>query len=161
MVQSPPANAGDAGLNPGSGRSPWRRKWQPTPVFLPGKAHGQKSLVGYSPWRVAKSVRHYLATKQQQQYLTHAPSSPACFFLVSRWQAENKLVLDFAEALTGADILKLIPVVMSKEPQHLGHRTLPYLGGFLVPSFPLSPLHFWLELVNAESVNFSNESLQV
>ena len=29
---------------------PWRKKWQPTPVFLPGKSHGQRSLVGYSPW---------------------------------------------------------------------------------------------------------------
>ena len=29
---------------------PWRRKWQPTPVFLPGKLHGQGSLVGYGPW---------------------------------------------------------------------------------------------------------------
>ena len=29
---------------------PWRRKWQPTPVFLPRKSHGQRSLVGYSPW---------------------------------------------------------------------------------------------------------------
>ena len=29
---------------------PWRRKWQPTVVFLPGKSHGQRSLVGYSPW---------------------------------------------------------------------------------------------------------------
>ena len=29
---------------------PWRRKWQPTPVFLPGKFHGWRSLVGYSPW---------------------------------------------------------------------------------------------------------------
>ena len=28
---------------------PWRRKWQPTPVFLPGKSHGQRSLMGYSP----------------------------------------------------------------------------------------------------------------
>ena len=28
----------------------WRRKWQPTPVVLPGKSHGQRSLVGYSPW---------------------------------------------------------------------------------------------------------------
>ena len=28
----------------------WRRKWQPTPVFLPGKFHGQRSLAGYSPW---------------------------------------------------------------------------------------------------------------
>ena len=28
----------------------WRRKWQPTPVFLSGESHGQRSLVGYSPW---------------------------------------------------------------------------------------------------------------
>ena len=28
----------------------WRRKWQPTPVFLPVKSHGQRSLAGYSPW---------------------------------------------------------------------------------------------------------------
>ena len=28
---------------------PWRRKWQPTPVFFPGKSHGQRSLAGYSP----------------------------------------------------------------------------------------------------------------
>ena len=43
-------NAGDPGSIPGSGRSPWRRKWQSTPVLLPGKSHGQSSLVGYSPW---------------------------------------------------------------------------------------------------------------
>ena len=35
-------------FNPWVGKIPWRRKWQPTPVFLPGKSHGQKSLVGYS-----------------------------------------------------------------------------------------------------------------
>ena len=29
---------------------PWRSKWQPTPVFLPGEFHGQKSMAGYSPW---------------------------------------------------------------------------------------------------------------
>ena len=32
------------------GKIPWRRAWQPTPVFLPGKSHGQRSLAGYSPW---------------------------------------------------------------------------------------------------------------
>ena len=32
------------------GNSPWRRKWQPTPVFLPGKSRGQRSPEGYSPW---------------------------------------------------------------------------------------------------------------
>ena len=37
-------------FNPWFGNIPWRRKWQPTPVFLLGKSHGQRSLVGYSPW---------------------------------------------------------------------------------------------------------------
>ena len=36
--------------NPWDGKVAWRRKWQPTPVFLPGESHGQRSLVGYSPW---------------------------------------------------------------------------------------------------------------
>ena len=51
VVKNPPANAGDIidmGLIPVSGRFPWRRAWQPTPVFLPGESHGQRSLVGYS-----------------------------------------------------------------------------------------------------------------
>ena len=43
-------NAGDLGPTPESGRFPWRRKWQPSPVFLPGESHGQRSLMGYSPW---------------------------------------------------------------------------------------------------------------
>ena len=34
----------------GEGAIPWRRKWQPTPVFLPGKSHRQSSLESYSPW---------------------------------------------------------------------------------------------------------------
>ena len=42
---------------------PWR-KWQPTPVFLPGDPHGQRSLVGYGPW--AHTVRHDWATEQQE-----------------------------------------------------------------------------------------------
>ena len=37
-------------LNPWVGKIPWRRKWQPTPVFFPGKSHGQRSLVSCSPW---------------------------------------------------------------------------------------------------------------
>ena len=40
-------NAGDPGLIPGLGI--WRRKWLPTPVFLPGEFHGERNLVGYSP----------------------------------------------------------------------------------------------------------------
>ena len=37
-------------FDPWVGKIPWRRKWQPTPVFLPGKFHGWKSLMGSSPW---------------------------------------------------------------------------------------------------------------
>ena len=38
------------GFDPWVGKIPWRRAWQPTPVFLPGESHGQRSLVGCSPW---------------------------------------------------------------------------------------------------------------
>ena len=38
------------GFSPWFRKIPWRRKWHPTPGFLPGKSHGQRSLVGYSPW---------------------------------------------------------------------------------------------------------------
>ena len=43
-----------------------RLKWQSTPVFLPGKSHGKRSLAGYRPWGL-KRFRHNLGTKQQQQ----------------------------------------------------------------------------------------------
>ena len=46
-------------------KSPWRRKWQPTSVFLPGKFHGGRSLAGYSPWG-RKRVGDDWVTKQQQ-----------------------------------------------------------------------------------------------
>ena len=38
------------GFGPWVRKIPWRRKWQLTPVFLPGQHHGQRSLAGYSPW---------------------------------------------------------------------------------------------------------------
>ena len=55
----------------------WRRRWQPTPVFLPGESHGQRSLAGYSPWG-RKGVGHDWATKQQPA--THT----------AEWAAKNK-----------------------------------------------------------------------
>ena len=48
-------DAGGAGSVPGLGKSPWREKWQPAPVFLPGEFHGQWSLVGFSPWNGKES----------------------------------------------------------------------------------------------------------
>ena len=48
-------NVGDPGLIPGLGRSPGEGNGNPTPVFLPGKSHGQRSMVGYSPWGCKES----------------------------------------------------------------------------------------------------------
>ena len=42
-------------FDPWVGKIPWRREWKPTPVFLPGEFHGQRSLVGYSPWDCKES----------------------------------------------------------------------------------------------------------
>ena len=61
------------GFNPWVGKIPWRRKWQPTPVLLPGESHGGRSLVGYSPWGHKESdmtERLYLLTYQT---VTHLP----------------------------------------------------------------------------------------
>ena len=52
------ANAGDArgpGSNPWVGKITWSKKWQPIPVFLPGKFHGQELLVDDSPWGCKES----------------------------------------------------------------------------------------------------------
>ena len=48
-------NAGDLGLHPWVRKIPWRRKWQSTPALLPGKLHGWRSLIGYSPWGCKES----------------------------------------------------------------------------------------------------------
>ena len=52
VVKNPPANVSRrkrSEFDPWVGKIPWRRKWQPTPVFLPGESYGQRSLVGFSP----------------------------------------------------------------------------------------------------------------
>ena len=78
------------GLHPWVGKIPWRRRWQPTPEFFPGKAHGRRSLAGYRVWG-CKRVRHNLATKQQQQQskylideLWSKPTIPLLLLLLSR-----------------------------------------------------------------------------
>ena len=69
------------GFDPWVGKMPWRRKWQPTPVCLPGKFHGQRSLVGYSPWgpKDSDTTEHtHTHTAPEPSYLWKAPSSLQC-----------------------------------------------------------------------------------
>ena len=71
---------------------PWSRKWQPVPVFLPGKFHGQRSLVGYSPWvtksqtQLSKSAWAHVRAHTHTH--THSPSS-----IVGLWVYDNSLSL--------------------------------------------------------------------
>ena len=60
VVKNPPGNAENAYLIPGfKGMIPWRRAWQPTPVFMPGKYRGQRSPGGYSPRGRKKSQTQF------------------------------------------------------------------------------------------------------
>ena len=55
------------GFDPWVRKIPWRRKWQPTTVFLPGEFHGQRSLVGYSSWG------HEIVAYDQATKRAHTP----------------------------------------------------------------------------------------
>ena len=55
MVKESAGQCRRCGFDPWVRKISWRRKWQPTPVSWPGKCHGQRSLVGYSPWGWKKS----------------------------------------------------------------------------------------------------------
>ena len=71
MVKNLPASAGDTTdtTDPWAGKIPWRRKWQPAPVFLPGKSHGQRILAGYKPWSHRESDKPDCAHTHRLMYL--------------------------------------------------------------------------------------------
>ena len=84
---------GRPGFDPWVGKIPWRRKWQSTPVLLPGKSHGQRSLVGYSPWGRKES------DMTEGLYLYHLYKS-----LWSRLAPEIHLILYFKYLVFGRSI---------------------------------------------------------
>ena len=65
-------------FDPWVGKIPWRRKWQPTPVLLPGEYHGGRSLVGFSPWGHKESDTterlqfHFLLSCMEKEMATHS-----------------------------------------------------------------------------------------
>ena len=79
-VKASACNAGDLGWIPGSGRLPWRRKGQPTPVLLPGESHGRRSLVGYSPGGQKESDTteqlHFHFHALEKEMVTHSSVLP-------------------------------------------------------------------------------------
>ena len=92
-VKASACNARDLGLIPGSGKIPWRRKWQPTPVFLPGESHGRGSLVGYSPRGRKESDTterlhfHFHFHEDLQDLLELTPKKDV-LFIIGDWNAK-------------------------------------------------------------------------
>ena len=97
------------GFDPWVGKMPWRRAWQPTPVFLPRESHGQRSLAGCHPvtqsrtqlkWLNSSSSSSRLSTRetlnnfsQDQETLAYGPASPSIL---------SSLLLSFSRVLTGS-----------------------------------------------------------
>ena len=78
MVKHLPAMR-ETGFDPWVGKISWRRTWQPTPVFLPGKSHGWRNLVDYGPWGAKESdtterLHFYFSSKIWFQSVNHVRS---------------------------------------------------------------------------------------
>ena len=88
MVKNIARNVGGPGFDPWVGKISWRKGWQLTPVFLPGEFHGQRSLVGYSPWGHKESdmTEHFHFGKRLQPEevgLVYCMQALKCGLLVS------------------------------------------------------------------------------
>ena len=122
------------GFDPWVRKNPWRRAWQPTPVFLPRKFHGQRSLADYSPWaheELDMTEHTYMHTHTHTLAHTHThththlhPDSspfqtshralPGIFFLLGHWK--TSIVLK--------DQVPNLPLGASQEESH-GHTSVP------------------------------------
>ena len=103
------------GLNPWIGKIPWRSKWQPTPVFLPGEFYGQRRLAGYSSWGHKESdTTERLTLSLTSSVLGNLGWSQASFYTV---------VSQISEDTTSS----------------LSRCTFPLLASPFLPVTPISP----------------------
>ena len=118
--KEPPWQCRRCEFDPWIGKTPRKRKWQPTPILLLGKSHGYGSLAVYSPWG-HKRVRHHsvdmnLVTEQQHQRLTVVqPLSRVQLFATPR-TAARQASLSFTISWNW---LKLMSIELVKPCNHL------------------------------------------
>ena len=98
--------------------TPWRRQWQPTPVFLPGESHGQRSLVGYSPWGRKESDTTEWLHPLTHSYYTHVHTYMhvhvhGCMTLqnmpdatVNQWTTRHNTNVQFLQLVKRHNLLK-------------------------------------------------------
>ena len=112
-------------FNPWVRKIPWRRAWQPLPVFLPGESHGQRSLVGYSPWGHKNSDKmeqltlfhfHYSTRHCSRQLRCHHIQSNYCYCSYFMWHLEVGQSVQFSHSV----------VSNSLRPQESQHARPPH-----------------------------------
>ena len=94
----------------------WRRKWQPTPVFLPGKSHGQQSLMGYIPWgnkNCREPVRHSTRDKGHEEggsaYAKVGSSQESPWIFLSIYPQKTRVCLLYCFVLSPLTLLGAVP----------------------------------------------------
>ena len=136
VVKNSPANAGDTtdvGSIPGLGRFPWRRPWQPTPVFLPGKSHGWWSLVGSSPW--GRPRLECVCTRTRTHTHTHTHTQRNHEFITLR--KINNLVLMERDNVQLLCIIELKNTQISQHSQIYSQKSaVDFHGGPVVNNLP-------------------------
>ena len=114
---------------------PWRRPWQPTPVFLPVESHGQRSLASYHRWGSKKSnTTEWLST----QHRNCSIPSPTCERrVISQWQHRYEEAEEFIPKLSQRDQHPRIQLFLTEN--HLDYKTPWVIYSFYI----LSPLRTW------------------
>ena len=103
---------------------PWRRKWQPTPVFLPGESHGQRRLAGYSPWHWKSQQTWWLNNK-----LIYLPTGPPGKSHEGGILKPNSNKANWS--------LSPLEILESTQQSHLSYPT------WVAASTPICIIHWW------------------
>ena len=133
------------GSDPWVWRIPWRRAWQPTPVFLPGESHGQRCLVGYSPWGCKESnAVHFSCSAVSRLFVT--PWTATCQASLSIINSWSLLKLTSVELVMPSNHLILC------HPLLLLPSIFPSVGVFsnesVLPNrWPTEQTHIWVEFL--------------
>ena len=137
MIKNP-MQCGRPEFNPCVGKIPWRRVWQPTPVFLTGEFHGQRSLTGYNPWcRKDSDTTEWLSLSLFQLNRIRRPEGELSHL---SWEQSSREDSDFSLSSLLNDLKETLPQVGDKSlsVQTDGGATLSLLNPMTIKQ----PLHW-------------------
>ena len=143
------------GFDPWVGNTPWRKAWQPTPVFFPGESHGQRNLLGYSPWGFKESDKLSMHTQWTQYKWSNDKSrlqnrclhvlkiliymciciekleryGMGCHFLLQCMKVKSE-----SESLSRVRLLATPWTAVHQAPPPMGFSTQVYYSGVSLPS---------------------------